>query len=77
MKPDTIIRTVILAIALINQILMASGKGILPIEDETVNELVTAGFTVVTAIYAWWKNNSFTQKAIRADEYLAELKEDK
>ena len=77
MKSDTIIRTVVLVIALVNQILTSTGKSPLPIEDETVKELITVGFTVVTAMVAWWQNNSFTKEAIKADEYMAELKEGK
>ena len=77
MKTDTIIRTVVLIIALVNQILTSTGKSPLPIEDEAVKELITVGFTVITAMVAWWQNNSFTKEAIKADEYLAELKEDK
>ena len=75
MKKDVLIRTVILAIALVNQILTAFGKGIIPIEDETVTELISAVFTVATSVWAWWKNNSVTPEAIIADEYLKELKE--
>lgn len=70
----TIIRTVILALALINQILTASGHAIIPISDETITQLISAAVTVLTAIIAWWKNNSFTQEAIRADIYLEELR---
>ena len=66
----TIARTIILALALVNQILAACGISIIPIEDETINVLVSTAFTVVTAVIAWWKNNSFTQKAIAADLYM-------
>ncbi len=67
-------RTVILALALINQILTASGHAIIPIDDETVTTLISTAATVITALIAWWKNNSFTQEAIEADEYLADLR---
>lgn len=55
----SIVRTVLLVLALINQILSACGVAVLPIADETLAELVNAGFTVVTALVAWWKNNTF------------------
>lgn len=74
MKIDTLIRTIVLAIALLNQILAATGKSILPIEDETVNQLITAAFTIVTSLAAWWKNNSFSPEAIEADVYLETLR---
>lgn len=74
MKKDVLIRTVILALALINQILSAFGKAVIPIENETLKELISAGFTISASIWAWWKNNSVTPEAIAADEYLKELK---
>lgn len=71
----TIARTIILALALINQILTATGHGIIDISDDTINTLISTGFTVITAIIAWWKNNSFTNAAIEADEIKKQLKE--
>lgn len=63
----TIVRTVCLALALANQLLSAGGHSVIPIDNETVNQLVTAGVTIVTAIVNWWYNNSFTEEAIAAD----------
>ena len=42
----------------------------LPIEDAQVETLVTTGLTVAASVAAWWKNNSFTLAAIKADEAL-------
>ena len=70
----TIARTACLLLALTNQILSACGKPVLPIESATVEQLVTAGFTTVAALIAWWKNNSFTAAAIQADKYLENKK---
>lgn len=69
-ETGTIIRTICLVLALINQILVMSGHSVLPIEDETVEIIVTNVATLITALAAWWKNNSFTQKAIEADKQL-------
>ena len=66
----TIARTVCLALALTNQILSATGHPVLPIEDSQLETLVTTGFTVAASLAAWWKNNSFTPAAIRADQTL-------
>lgn len=73
-KPDTIARTIVLVIALINQVLAVLGKEVLPFADDTIYELVTLVFTIGASAWSWWKNNSVTKKAIAADEYLAELK---
>lgn len=71
---DTVIRTILLLFALTNQILTASGHPILPFNDEFITELVTILFTLVASILAWWKNNSFTKNAVKADDYLNRLK---
>lgn len=77
----TIVRTVILAVALVNQILVASGHSVIPIPDEDWENLITTGATVVTALIAWWKNNSFTAAARIGDFHMrkarAEAAEDK
>ena len=71
----TLARTIILALALINQILTATGHNVINISDEDVNMLISTIFTILAAIVAWWKNNSYSQNAIAADEYMKELKE--
>ena len=73
-SPATLARTAALALALTNQVLSACGKPVLPIESQTVEQLVTAGITTVAALVAWWKNNSFTKEAIEADELFARLR---
>ena len=70
----TIARTIILALALVNQILTATGHGIINISDDDVNTLISTIFTIISAIAAWWKNNSFTQSALKADEVMREEK---
>lgn len=70
----TIARTACLLLALTNQVLSALGKPVLPIESATVEQLVTAGITTVTALVAWWKNNSFTAAALEADKTYNRLK---
>lgn len=70
----TIARTIILALALVNQFLSASGKPVIPIEDETIESLVSYIVTVVVAIWTYWKNNSWTQAALRGDQVMHEIK---
>lgn len=66
----TIVRTAVLAFALVNQALTISGHNPLPFSEEEVGEAVSMVLTAVAALWAWWKNNSFTQAAIAADEIL-------
>lgn len=75
-KTDTIVRTVILFFTLLNQVLTMVGKNPLPFAEDELYTALTTVATVIATLWAWWKNNSFTRSAIRADEYLTELKAD-
>lgn len=70
----TIVRTICLVLALVNQILSATGHSVLPIEDSQVEAIVTTGLTVITSLVGWWRNNSFTKFAIAGDAVKDELK---
>ena len=70
----TIARTIILALALVNQVLTVTGHSVIPIADEEVNELVSLILTIGASIVAWWKNNSFTKAARFGDEAMDEYK---
>lgn len=79
MKPtkETIIRTILLIVAIINQVLTASGKNPLPFSDEEIYGGITAIMTIAVTAWAWWKNNSFTKEALEADVLLRDLKAEK
>ncbi|WLP59924.1 phage holin [Bacillus pumilus] len=73
----TVVRTVLLFIALINQALIMFGKPVLPIEEDQITSLAEtlylAGsmiFTIVTTLMAWFKNNYVTPKGQQQKEVL-------
>lgn len=72
---DTIARTIILLVAIINQIMAVMGKGKLDIAESDVYQIISLAFTIVSSVIAWWKNNSFTEPALAADQYMKKLKE--
>ena len=72
-KVATMTRTAVLILALTNQILSATGHSPIPVDDAQLEQLISTGMTVGAAIWAWWKNNSFTKEAIAADNYLESL----
>ncbi len=77
MKKQTIIRTVIFYVALINMILTQCGINILQFVDEETYQTVSCVITAIVSVWTWWKNNSVTKEAIQADELLDELKNKK
>ncbi|ATH92386.1 phage holin [Bacillus glycinifermentans] len=73
----TVVRTVLLFIALVNQTLIMFGKAALPVTEDQVNTLAdalyTTGstvFTIVTSVIAWYKNNYVTGKGKLQKEVL-------
>lgn len=73
-KAGTIARTVVLFLALANQVMIAFGWSPLEIEEDSVYTLVSTVVTLISAIVAWWENNSFTKAALKADKVLEEEK---
>lgn len=73
-KTSTIVRTALLILAIINNLLSVFGKPVLPITDEQLELIISTLITVVVAVVNWWKNNSYTKEAIEADVYLNRLR---
>lgn len=46
----------------------------LPIESAQLEQLISTGFTTVSALVNWWFNNSFTKEALAADAEFERLK---
>lgn len=67
---DTWVRTIVLIVALINQGLIIFGKTSKLIDENSVASTASYILTIVSALWAWWKNNSFTEKAQNADADL-------
>ena len=70
----TIARTIVVLLALANQILAMCGKQVLNIADDDIYQIVSIVFTISASVWSWWKNNSFSVNAINADKYLNKLK---
>ena len=72
-KNETCIRTAVLILALINQILAICGKDALPVYESDIAQIITLLVTIGSTLWAWWKNNSFTHNAVKADDYKDRL----
>lgn len=77
MQKAMVIRTIVLAVALLNQTLVMFGWSPLPYSNEEIEHGLTALFTVVVTGWNWYKNNSVTDEGKAADEYLQHLKNEK
>lgn len=70
----TVIRTIVLVLALANQILVTMGRSPIPIDDASVELAVTSLWTIISAVASWWYNNNITDEAKQAQAYLNDLK---
>lgn len=70
MDKGTIVRTVVLVVALINQVLVTSGLNPIPGTEELWGQIISTGFTVVAAVIAWFKNNYITLKGKQQKKVL-------
>ena len=62
--------SIVLLLALVSQLCVILGKRSEAIDVDQWQEYVTYALTVISSIWAWWKNNSFTDKAQNADKLL-------
>lgn len=68
LKGVTIVRTIVLVVALINQLLVSAGYSPLPIDESNTEMIVSTIFTAAASLWAWWSNNALTRKARQAEK---------
>ena len=74
---NTMIRTIVTMLTMLNMILTMIGKNPIPFAEEELYTTLSSLAAGAATIWSWWKNNSFTKNALAADEYLKELKDKK
>ncbi len=72
---STIVRTILFLIVILNFILERCGIDVIATDENAVAMVVEYIVEIAVLAVGFWKNNSFSPKAIIADEYLKELKE--
>ena len=70
----TIVRTILLIMVIVNFVLERMGVDIIPVSESAVLMFVETIIEIAIIGVAWWKNNSFSEKALEADKFLQELK---
>lgn len=71
----TIVRTIMVVLVIVNVVLKQFGVDAINVSESEILSFVEALIEVATIVVAFWKNNSFTKNAIKADEFLKTLKE--
>ncbi len=71
----TIVRTILLLIAIINIGLQHFGIDIIKVDESEVASIVEYIIQIAIIVVGFWKNNSYTEKALEADKFLKDLRE--
>lgn len=73
-EKSTIIRTILFALVIINFILERCGIDIIPADEYTITMFVEYLIEIGILICGFWYNNSYSPKALKAQNYLKELR---
>ena len=73
----TIVRTIMVILVIVNTILKHFGIDVINVNESEVVAFIEAIIEVAIIAVSFWKNNSFTENAIKADNFLKTLKEGK
>lgn len=71
----TIVRTVMLVIVIINLVLKQLGYNLINVSESKILSDVEMVIELAVIIVSFWKNNSYSKNAIKADEFLKNLRE--
>lgn len=72
---STIVRTILVVMVIVNFVLERMGIDIIPVSESDILMFVETVIEVAVIIVGFWKNNSYTENAIKADKFLKELRE--
>lgn len=72
---STIVRTILTILVIVNFVLEKSGIDVIPTDEHIISMFVETGIEIAIIVVAFWKNNSYSPNAIKADEYLKKLRE--
>lgn len=71
----TIVRAILFILVVVNIVLEKCGLDVIRTDENAILMLVEAVIELAIILVGFWKNNSFTQAAIKADEFLKQLRE--
>ena len=70
----TIVRTIMIVLVIVNVILGHLGYDLINVDENEILEFVEALIEIAIIVVGFWKNNSYSKNAIKADEFLKTLR---
>ena len=72
---STIVRAILIVLVIINFVLEKCGVDVIPADEGAILMWVEGIIEIAVIVVGFWKNNSFSLNAIKADEFLRKLRE--
>lgn len=72
---STIVRAILIVLVVVNFLLEKCGVDVIPTDESVILMWVEFIIEMAVIVVGFWKNNSFSKKAIKADEFLKQLRE--
>ena len=72
---STIVRTILIVLVIINIVLEKCGVDVIPTDEATILMVVETLIELAVIVVGFWYNNSYSEKARKAQKYLEELRE--
>ena len=70
----TIARTIGVILVIVNMVLQRMGYDVINVSESEILVLVEVLIEAAIIVVGFWKNNSYSQNAIKADEFLKNLR---
>ena len=71
---STIVRTILVIIVVVNIVLERFGIDVIPADEHIITMLVETLIEIAAIAIGFWKNNSYSKAAIKADAFLKRLR---
>ena len=71
---STIIRAILVVLVIVNIVLEKNGCDVIPADEYMITMFVETFIEIAVILVGFWKNNSFSKAAIKADAYLKQLR---
>ena len=71
----TIVRTIAILLVIGNMVLKRFGLDVINVDESAILTFVETLIEIAVIIVGFWKNNSYSENAIKADEFLRVLRD--
>ena len=72
-RVKAITRLIVTGVLFLNAILTASGHNPIPLDESFIGQVVSDIASLITIIWAWYKNNNITKNALKLQKWKEDM----